>query len=157
MLADQQPTPAWRSFNDHPTSSIASAGANGIVKMADTRWDVRRRLRPGQIVNPRLARWPCVGGMTDGIRMALMEQTVLDPRDIRVVAVSLAEEAAAGGSLRRVRLFCRDTRFKDRRSNLSAICLAEVDVRSASRACVARSRIWIRWERDDIRSEVGSA
>jgi len=75
--------------------------------------------------------------------MALKEQTVLDPREQRVVPSPL-ERGGGGGSLRRVRLFCRDTRFKDRRSNFSAICLAEVDVRSAFRACVARSRIWIR-------------
>jgi xanthine dehydrogenase YagR molybdenum-binding subunit len=45
----------------------------------------------GRIVNPRLARSQCIGGMTGGIGMALMEQTVLDPRDGRVVTASLAD------------------------------------------------------------------
>jgi xanthine dehydrogenase YagR molybdenum-binding subunit len=45
----------------------------------------------GRIVNPRLARSQCIGGMTGGIGMALMEQTLLDPRDGRVVTASLAD------------------------------------------------------------------
>jgi xanthine dehydrogenase YagR molybdenum-binding subunit len=45
----------------------------------------------GRIVNPRLARSQCIGGMTGGIGMALMERTVLDPRDGRVVTASLAD------------------------------------------------------------------
>jgi xanthine dehydrogenase YagR molybdenum-binding subunit len=45
----------------------------------------------GRIVNPRLARSQCIGGMVGGIGMALMEQTLLDPRDGRVVTASLAD------------------------------------------------------------------
>jgi xanthine dehydrogenase YagR molybdenum-binding subunit len=45
----------------------------------------------GRIVNPRLARSQCIGGMVGGIGMALMEQTVLDRRDGRPVNASLAE------------------------------------------------------------------
>src|SRR5438128_10043397 len=45
----------------------------------------------GRIVNPRLARGQSIGGMTGGIGMALMEQTLLDPRDGRVVTASLTD------------------------------------------------------------------
>jgi xanthine dehydrogenase YagR molybdenum-binding subunit len=45
----------------------------------------------GRIVNPRLAHSQCIGGMVGGIGMALMEQTLLDPRDGRVVTASLAD------------------------------------------------------------------
>jgi xanthine dehydrogenase YagR molybdenum-binding subunit len=45
----------------------------------------------GRIVNPRLARSQCTGGMVGGIGMALMEQTVLDPRDGRPVNASMAD------------------------------------------------------------------
>ena len=45
----------------------------------------------GRIVNPRLARSQCVGGMIGGIGMALMEHTSLDPRDGRPVNAHMAE------------------------------------------------------------------
>ncbi|QCI64001.1 xanthine dehydrogenase family protein molybdopterin-binding subunit [Phreatobacter stygius] len=45
----------------------------------------------GRIVNPLLARSQCTGGMVGGIGMALMEQTVLDPRDGRPVNASMAD------------------------------------------------------------------
>ncbi|HUC19595.1 MAG TPA: xanthine dehydrogenase family protein molybdopterin-binding subunit [Acetobacteraceae bacterium] len=45
----------------------------------------------GRIVNPLLARSQCIGGMVGGIGMALMEQTVLDPRDGRRMNASLAD------------------------------------------------------------------
>jgi len=45
----------------------------------------------GRIVNPRLAASQCVGGMVGGIGMALMEQTVLDPRDGRPVNAHMAD------------------------------------------------------------------
>jgi xanthine dehydrogenase YagR molybdenum-binding subunit len=45
----------------------------------------------GRIVNPRLARSQCIGGMVGGIGMALMEQTVLDARDGRPVNASMAD------------------------------------------------------------------
>jgi xanthine dehydrogenase YagR molybdenum-binding subunit len=45
----------------------------------------------GRIVNPRLARSQCTGGMVGGIGMALMERTVLDPRDGRPVNASMAD------------------------------------------------------------------
>jgi xanthine dehydrogenase YagR molybdenum-binding subunit len=45
----------------------------------------------GRIVNPRLAHSQCVGGMVGGIGMALMEQTMIDPRDGRPVNASMAD------------------------------------------------------------------
>ena len=45
----------------------------------------------GRIVNPRLAASQCIGGMVGGIGMALMEQTMLDPRDGRPVNAHMAD------------------------------------------------------------------
>ncbi|CEJ14166.1 Xanthine dehydrogenase molybdenum-binding subunit [bacterium YEK0313] len=45
----------------------------------------------GRVVNPQLARSQCVGGMIGGIGMALMERTVLDPRDGRPANAHLAD------------------------------------------------------------------
>jgi xanthine dehydrogenase YagR molybdenum-binding subunit len=55
---------------------------------------VRRALgayAAGRIVNPRLARSQCVGGIIGGIGMALMERTVLDARDGRLVNAHMAD------------------------------------------------------------------
>jgi xanthine dehydrogenase YagR molybdenum-binding subunit len=45
----------------------------------------------GRIVNPRLTLSQCTGGMVGGIGMALMERTVLDPRDGRPVNAHMAD------------------------------------------------------------------
>ncbi|MCG5479893.1 xanthine dehydrogenase family protein molybdopterin-binding subunit [Sinorhizobium alkalisoli] len=45
----------------------------------------------GRVVNPLLARSQCTGGMIGGIGMALMERTVLDPRDGRPVNAHMAD------------------------------------------------------------------
>ncbi|TCU78971.1 xanthine dehydrogenase YagR molybdenum-binding subunit [Bradyrhizobium sp. R2.2-H] len=45
----------------------------------------------GRVVNPRLARSQCTGGMVGGIGMALMERTVLDARDGRPVNAHMAD------------------------------------------------------------------
>jgi xanthine dehydrogenase YagR molybdenum-binding subunit len=55
---------------------------------------VRRALgvyAAGRIVNPYLAASQCTGGMIGGIGMALMERTVLDPRDGRPVNAHMAD------------------------------------------------------------------
>lgn len=55
---------------------------------------VRRALgayAAGRIVNPRLARSQCIGGIVGGIGMALMERTALDPRDGRLVNAHMAD------------------------------------------------------------------
>jgi Molybdopterin-binding domain of aldehyde dehydrogenase len=45
----------------------------------------------GRVVNPRLARSQCTGGMIGGVGMALMERTVLDARDGRPVNAHMAD------------------------------------------------------------------
>ncbi|GAB1584168.1 xanthine dehydrogenase family protein molybdopterin-binding subunit [Phyllobacterium phragmitis] len=45
----------------------------------------------GRVVNPLLARSQCTGGMIGGMGMALMERTVLDPRDGRSVNAHMAD------------------------------------------------------------------
>ncbi|WP_426231697.1 xanthine dehydrogenase family protein molybdopterin-binding subunit [Pararhizobium sp. DWP3-4] len=45
----------------------------------------------GRVVNPKLARSQCIGGMIGGIGMAIMERTVLDPRDGRPINAHLAD------------------------------------------------------------------
>jgi xanthine dehydrogenase YagR molybdenum-binding subunit len=47
----------------------------------------------GRIVNPKLARSQCIGGMVGGIGMALMEHAVVDARSGRVPNANLAEYA----------------------------------------------------------------
>jgi xanthine dehydrogenase YagR molybdenum-binding subunit len=45
----------------------------------------------GRIVNPKLADSQAIGGMVGGIGAALLEQTVTDPRDGRIVNANLAD------------------------------------------------------------------
>jgi xanthine dehydrogenase YagR molybdenum-binding subunit len=45
----------------------------------------------GRIINPRLAASQCTGGMVGGIGMALMERTMLDPRDGRPINAHMAD------------------------------------------------------------------
>jgi xanthine dehydrogenase YagR molybdenum-binding subunit len=47
----------------------------------------------GRIVNPKTTRSQCIGGMIGGIGMALMEHSVVDPRNGRVPNGTLAEYA----------------------------------------------------------------
>src|SRR2546425_3896211 len=47
----------------------------------------------GRIVNPKTARSQCIGGMIGGIGMALMEHSVLDSRNGRVLNANFAEYA----------------------------------------------------------------
>src|ERR671927_1816994 len=47
----------------------------------------------GRIVNPKTARSQAIGGMIGGIGMALMEHSVVDPRNGRVPNANLAEYA----------------------------------------------------------------
>jgi xanthine dehydrogenase YagR molybdenum-binding subunit len=45
----------------------------------------------GRVINPKLARSQCIGGMIGGIGMALMEHSILDARNGRVINANLAE------------------------------------------------------------------
>jgi xanthine dehydrogenase YagR molybdenum-binding subunit len=47
----------------------------------------------GRVVNPKMARSQCIGGMIGGIGMALMEHSVVDPRNGRVANANFAEYA----------------------------------------------------------------
>src|SRR5207249_1816298 len=47
----------------------------------------------GRIVNPKIARSQCIGGMIGGIGMALMEHSVVDARNGRVANATFAEYA----------------------------------------------------------------
>jgi xanthine dehydrogenase YagR molybdenum-binding subunit len=47
----------------------------------------------GRVVNPKTSRSQCIGGMIGGIGMALMEHSVVDPRNGRVPNANLAEYA----------------------------------------------------------------
>jgi xanthine dehydrogenase YagR molybdenum-binding subunit len=47
----------------------------------------------GRIVNPKTTRSQCIGGMIGGIGMALMEHSVVDPRNGRVANANFAEYA----------------------------------------------------------------
>jgi xanthine dehydrogenase YagR molybdenum-binding subunit len=47
----------------------------------------------GRIVNPKLARSQCIGGMIGGIGMALMEHSVVDARNGRIANANFAEYA----------------------------------------------------------------
>jgi xanthine dehydrogenase YagR molybdenum-binding subunit len=47
----------------------------------------------GRVVNPKMARSQCIGGMIGGIGMALMEHAVVDARNGRVINANLAEYA----------------------------------------------------------------
>jgi xanthine dehydrogenase YagR molybdenum-binding subunit len=47
----------------------------------------------GRVVNPKTARSQCIGGMIGGIGMALMEHSVVDPRNGRVTNANFAEYA----------------------------------------------------------------
>ena len=47
----------------------------------------------GRVINPKTSRSQCIGGMIGGIGMALMEHSVVDARNGRVVNANLAEYA----------------------------------------------------------------
>src|SRR5262249_58408453 len=51
----------------------------------------RGRLRHRRVVNPKIARSQCIGGMVVGIGMALLEEAQWDPRFGRVMNANLAE------------------------------------------------------------------
>ncbi|MBB5137287.1 CO/xanthine dehydrogenase Mo-binding subunit [Thermocatellispora tengchongensis] len=45
----------------------------------------------GRVINPKLAESQAIGGLVGGIGMALLEHTVTDPRDGRIVNANLAD------------------------------------------------------------------
>ena len=59
----------------------------GTVRVAR----VVSRVAAGRIINPKMARSQAIGGIVGGIGMALLEDTVWDPRNARVVNANFAD------------------------------------------------------------------
>jgi xanthine dehydrogenase YagR molybdenum-binding subunit len=91
--ADVRPDDGGRRFSMHAFGAVFMEVAVD-PDLCETR--VRRFVGAygaGRIVNPKMARSQCVGGMIGGIGMALMEHSVVDPRTGRVPNANLGEYA----------------------------------------------------------------
>ncbi|ASP74402.1 acylaldehyde oxidase (plasmid) [Sinorhizobium meliloti] len=91
--ADSTPGDAGQRFSMHSFGAVFTEVAVD-PDLGETR--VRRIVGAygaGRIVNPKTARSQCVGGMIGGMGMALMEHSVVDPRNGRVTNANLAEYA----------------------------------------------------------------
>jgi xanthine dehydrogenase YagR molybdenum-binding subunit len=91
--SDLKPDDAGQRFSMHAFGAVFVEVAVD-PDLAETR--VRRIVGAygaGRIVNPKTSRSQCIGGMIGGIGMALMEHTVVDPRNGRVPNANLAEYA----------------------------------------------------------------
>lgn len=91
--ADVKPSDAASQYSMHAFGAVFIEVAVD-PDLAETR--VRRIVGAygaGRIVNPKTARSQCIGGMIGGIGMALMEHSVVDPRNGRVTNANLAEYA----------------------------------------------------------------
>ena len=91
--ADVKPGDASRRFSMHAFGSVFVEVAVD-PDLGETR--VRRIVGAygaGRIVNPKTTRSQCLGGMIGGIGMALMEHSVVDPRNGRVPNANFAEYA----------------------------------------------------------------
>jgi xanthine dehydrogenase YagR molybdenum-binding subunit len=90
---DATPDDAARRFSMHAFGAVFAEVAVD-PDLGETR--VRKIVGAygaGRIVNPKTARSQCIGGMIGGIGMALMEHSVVDPRNGRVANANLAEYA----------------------------------------------------------------
>jgi xanthine dehydrogenase YagR molybdenum-binding subunit len=91
--ADVKPGDAGQRFSMHAFGAVFVEVAVD-PDLCETR--VRRIVGAygaGRIVNPKTTRSQCIGGMIGGIGMALMEHSVVDPRNGRVANANLAEYA----------------------------------------------------------------
>jgi xanthine dehydrogenase YagR molybdenum-binding subunit len=89
--ADVQPGDEGQRFSMHSFGALFVEVAVD-PDLGETR--VRRMVGAygaGRIVNPKTTRSQCIGGMIGGIGMALMEHSVVDARNGRVVNANLAE------------------------------------------------------------------
>src|SRR5207248_2519568 len=77
---------AVRAFGDHFVGVRVDADL-GTVRVAR----VVSGVAAGRIVNPKTARSQAIGGIVGGIGMALLEETVWDPRNARVVNANFAD------------------------------------------------------------------
>lgn len=90
---DSQPGDAAKKFSMHAFGAVFAEVAVD-PDLGETR--VRRIVGAygaGRIVNPKTSRSQCIGGMIGGIGMALMEHSVVDPRNGRVTNANFAEYA----------------------------------------------------------------
>src|SRR5439155_22403087 len=91
--ADLKPGDASQRFSMHAFGAVFVEVAVD-PDLGETR--VRRIVGAygaGRVVNPKLARSQCIGGMIGGIGMALMEHAIVDPRNGRVTNANFAEYA----------------------------------------------------------------
>jgi xanthine dehydrogenase YagR molybdenum-binding subunit len=91
--ADVKPGDAGQRFSMHAFGAVFVEVAVD-PELGETR--VRRIVGAygaGRVVNPKLARSQCIGGMIGGIGMALMEHSIVDVRNGRVPNANLAEYA----------------------------------------------------------------
>ena len=92
-LADIKPGDEGERFSMHAFGAVFAEVAVD-PDLGETR--VRRIVGAygaGRIVNPKTSRSQCIGGMTGGIGMALMEHSVVDPRNGRIINANFAEYA----------------------------------------------------------------
>ncbi len=93
VSADSTPGDASQRFSMHAFGAVFTE-VSVDPDLGETR--VRRIVGAygaGRIVNPKTSRSQCIGGMIGGIGMALMEHSVVDPRNGRIVNANLAEYA----------------------------------------------------------------
>ena len=93
VLVDLKPGEEGQRFSMHAFGAVFVEVAVD-PDLGETR--VRRMIGAygaGRIVNPKLTRSQCIGGMIGGIGMALMEHAVVDPRNGRVPNANFAEYA----------------------------------------------------------------
>ena len=92
-MADVKPGDEGQRFSMHAFGAVFVEVAVD-ADLGETR--VRRIVGAygaGRVVNPKTARSQCIGGMIGGIGMALMEHSVVDPRNGRVTNANFAEYA----------------------------------------------------------------
>jgi xanthine dehydrogenase YagR molybdenum-binding subunit len=93
ITAEVKPDDAGKRFSMHAFGAVFVEVAVD-PDLCETR--VRRIVGAygaGRIINPKMTRSQCIGGMIGGIGMALMEHSVVDPRNARVPNANLAEYA----------------------------------------------------------------
>jgi xanthine dehydrogenase YagR molybdenum-binding subunit len=93
VIVNNEPGDAGSGYSMHAFGAVFVEVAVD-ADLAQTR--VRRIVGAyggGRIVNPKTARSQCIGGMIGGIGMALMEHSIVDARNGRVVNANLAEYA----------------------------------------------------------------
>ncbi|MGI6853716.1 xanthine dehydrogenase family protein molybdopterin-binding subunit [Mesorhizobium sp. 1B3] len=91
--ADMKPSDASERYSMHAFGAVFVEVAVD-PDLGQTR--VRRMVGAygaGRVVNPKTSRSQCIGGMIGGIGMALMEHSVVDARNGRIVNANLAEYA----------------------------------------------------------------